>query len=274
MNAPEGADPGRTSQASKDDPSNEERSAIERTTRSKARATPATPTRSVSTWPSLAVVAIAAFIMLAGVLAAGLSGGSSTAGRASSNRSSSGAGSRGAISGTQVLAGISSLGEPPPDILGSLSFPRGSRAVRFVNQDHGAGLFNRSAEIIMTATPAETTAFIHNALEASHWSFLAEVRVANIAATAPGEALQLSRASSARVGLHTNQLSASGHALSYTSDASKSAGTEIIAKRPSQDGYYWEVGIVIAKKMLNTGPNGSVDHTEVLISLFELHSGM
>lgn len=180
-------------------------------------------TRAPSGRPALIVLGIAVFIVLTGVLASALISGQTPTTSLSSIT----------VDGSQVqltpatsaLHGIVSPSEPPGDIIGNLSVPAGSRVTHVINIDQGQGQFDRT--VAFTTTELAST-----------------------------ELVTLYRTLLPRLGWHVL------YAGPGSSRAGQ-AGTEVLAKLGSGDGFYWEVGMVAS-------PATSTGTTPFSVELFEL----
>jgi hypothetical protein len=118
---------------------------------------------------------------------------------------------------------IVSAGEPPADILGNLAVPTDSTFTRFVNADQGQTQFDR-------------TVYFHTGLSSE----------------------QL-------VDTYRSVFSKLGWKVIYAGSGAEraSSNTEVLAKKGSGDGFYWEAGVVIS-------PTTSAGTTPYSIELFEL----
>ncbi len=124
---------------------------------------------------------------------------------------------------TSSLHSIVGSGEPPADILGNLAVPAGSTVRSTVNSDQGQSQFDR------------TVSFTTGTLSSS-------------------EAIDT---------FHT-LLPKLGWQVIYLGAGTRSgSGTEVLAKRGSGDGFYWEVGVVVS-------PTTSAGVTPYSLELFQL----
>ncbi len=123
---------------------------------------------------------------------------------------------------TTALRSIVGAGEPPADILGNLAVPSGSPVTRTLNIDQNAGQFDRT--------------------------------VAFRTGLSSGQVVEVYRALLPRLGWHVN----------YVGSGSQrgSSDTEVLAKRGSGDGFYWEVGVVVS-------PTTTAGTTPLSLQLFE-----
>jgi hypothetical protein len=136
-------------------------------------------------------------------------------------------GTRVAVSpATDRLRTIEANGEPPADILGNLGVLTNSKVTGLVNSDQNAAQFDRT--VTLTST-------------------LAQVQVA--------EAYQ-------------RLVKAGGWNVIYHGPAPQGAAgtTEVLARRGSGDGFYWEIGVVVSP----TTPTGSTPYS---IEVFETPDG-
>jgi hypothetical protein len=124
---------------------------------------------------------------------------------------------------TTAMRSIVGSGEPPADILGNLAVLSGSPAVRTVNSDQGQAQFDR-------------TVFFTTGLSADQV-----------------------------VDAYRTLLPKLGWKVIYLGSGAQRGGqgTEVLAKRGSGDGFYWEVGAVVS-------PTTSTGSTPYSIELFEL----
>jgi len=124
---------------------------------------------------------------------------------------------------TSALHSIVGDGEPPADILGNLAVPTGSRLSGTIDADQGVSQFDRTV---------------------SFSSLLGASQV---------------------VGIYRTLLPRLGWQVLYSGSApQKGAGsTEVLAKRGSGDGYYWEVGVVVS-------PTTSAGVTPFSMELYEV----
>jgi hypothetical protein len=124
---------------------------------------------------------------------------------------------------TTAMKSIVNAGQPPADIIGTMAVPAGSLLVRTVDSDQGVGQFDRTV---------------------SFTSGLSSVQV---------------------VDAYRTLLPKLGWRVIYDGTGAQSGGrgTEVLAKRGSGDGFYWEVGAVVS-------PTTAVGSTPFSIELFEL----
>ncbi len=116
-----------------------------------------------------------------------------------------------------------SEGQPPADILGNLAVPSGSPVVRTVNSDQGAGQFDRTVYFTSGLSSDQVVDAYLTVLPELGWKVIYD-----------GSGAQRS-----------------------------GQGTEVLAKRGSGDGYYWEVGAVVS-------PTTSTGSTPFFLELYEL----
>ena len=239
---------------------------------------PYSPFRQPSRWPAIFVVAIAALIVLGGIVASALTAPPPANAPASNQKAPHGPQAATQESTAQLLRPISSLGQPPSDVLSALEFPAGTVVFAAANQDHGSGLYDHSAALCAPGKPASTANFLLAHLPRDAWTILAQVKLAHIGQSVPLAALL--HAADLR-SPHTTPTAFSSnrgrYAFAVLSSTSASPGTEIIAKHASEDGYYWEVGIVVADTSAPVRSVRSVRSascTELLLNLFELHVAM
>jgi hypothetical protein len=133
--------------------------------------------------------------------------------------------------GTQValtpastaLRSIVGEGQPPSDILGNLAVPTGSPVVRTVNADQGANQFDRTVYFTTRLSSSQVTEVYRTLLPKLGWKVI------------------------------------------YAGDGAQrnSQQTEVLAKRGSGDGFYWEVGAVVS-------PTTAAGVTPYSLEVFEL----
>jgi hypothetical protein len=124
---------------------------------------------------------------------------------------------------TTAMQSIVSAGQPPADILGNMAVPAGSRMVRTLNIDQSANQFDRTVYFTSELSSDEVVDAYRALLPRLGW----KVIYVGTGAERSGQ------------------------------------GTEVLAKRGSGDGYYWEVGTVVSP----TTPAGI---TPFSVELFEL----
>jgi hypothetical protein len=124
---------------------------------------------------------------------------------------------------TSALHSIVGAGEPPADILGNLALPAGSTLRNTLNSDQNSGQFDR------------TVSFTSGTL-------------------APPQLVDAFHTLLAKLGWQVIYVGAGAHGGS---------GTEVLAKRGSGDGFYWEVGVVVS-------PTTSAGITPYTVELFQL----
>jgi len=124
---------------------------------------------------------------------------------------------------TAAMRSIVGAGEPPEDIIGNMVVPAGSPVVRTLDADQGVTQFDR-------------TVFFTSGLSTD----------------------QL-------VDAYRTVLPQMGWKIIYRGDGAQRGGqaTEVLAKRGSGDGFYWEVGVVVS-------PTTSAGITPFSVELFEL----
>ena len=124
---------------------------------------------------------------------------------------------------TTAMKSVVSEGQPPADILGNLAVPSGSPVVRTVNSDQGAGQFDRTVYFTSGLSSDQVVDAYLTVLPELGWKVIYD-----------GSGAQRS-----------------------------GQGTEVLAKRGSGDGYYWEVGAVVS-------PTTSTGSTPFFLELYEL----
>ncbi len=177
--------------------------------------------------PALIVLGLAVFILLGGTLAAALT--STTPAPAAHVASVT------LSDGTQVtfspastrLRSIVASGQPPADILSSLGVATTSTVVGTVDGDQGTSQFDRTVNL--------------------HTGALAQSQIA--------EAYRL-------------MVKANGWDVIYQGNAPQgvAGSTEVLAKKGSSDGFYWEIGVVVS-------PTTATGSTSYSIEVFETPDG-
>lgn len=117
--------------------------------------------------------------------------------------------------------------EPPADILGSLAVPAGSTRGAFVDTDQNQTQYDRSVTFTSGLSSDQLVSFFQTLLPKLGWK---------VTASAP----------------------ATGAPAGATA-----GGTEVLATKGSDDGFYWEVGAVV-------DPGSSSGVTSFTVHLFEL----
>ncbi len=127
---------------------------------------------------------------------------------------------------TKALHSIVGSGEPPADIIGNLAVPAGSSVTGTVDSDQSGGTYDRT--VSMTRSTLDST--------------------------------QL-------VGAFRSIFHAYGWQVIYVGAGARGGpGTEVLAKRGSGDGYYWEAGVVVS-------PSTAAGVTPFSLELFQTSDG-
>jgi hypothetical protein len=124
---------------------------------------------------------------------------------------------------TTAMKSIVSAGQPPADILGNMAVPAGSRVVRTLNIDQNANQFDRTVYFTSELSSAEVVDTYRALLPRLGWQVI----------------------------------------YKGSGAAQNAQDTEVLGKRGSGDGYYWEVGTVVS-------PTTSAGITPFSVELFEL----
>ena len=124
---------------------------------------------------------------------------------------------------TTAMKSVVGGGEPPADILGNLEVPSRSPVVRTVNSDQGAGQFDRTVYFTSGLSSDQVVNTYLTLLPELGWKVIYD-----------GSGAQRS-----------------------------GQGAEVLAKRGSGDGFYWEVGAVVS-------PTTSTGSTPFFLELYEL----
>ena len=124
------------------------------------------------------------------------------------------------------LRAIVDNAEPPADIIGNLGIPRESAVLGVINSDQHTAQFDRTVRLSSQLAQPQLTEAYHRMLVAVGWK------------------------------------------VSYQGPAPQGVpgATEILAKRGSSDGFYWELGTVVSP----TTPTGSTPYS---VELFETGDG-
>ncbi len=179
--------------------------------------------RPSAKWPALIVLGIAVLIVIVGLVGSAIS----STGKAPTSTVHQVTLSDGTtMSLTPAATALHSLvadGQPPADIMGNLAVPTGSRVTGTVNSDQSAGQFDRTVDFATSVTGDEIVDAYKALLPKLGWQVL------------------------------------------YVGAGVRNAksGTEVLAKRGSSDGYYWEVGVVVS-------PATAAGTTPFSVEVFEL----
>jgi hypothetical protein len=129
---------------------------------------------SPSLRPALLVVGLAALIVVLGAVVA-LTTGTSGSGLSIGNGGSPVPGtSLRAVPARLLLSRITSGGEPPASIVGSLSLPAGAQYVGKTEADRGVDQFDRSVAFTLAARPSEVESFYRTELRLAKWQMEAD----------------------------------------------------------------------------------------------------
>jgi hypothetical protein len=124
---------------------------------------------------------------------------------------------------TTAMKSIVGQGQPPADILGNLAVPAGSTVVRTVNSDGGVAQFDRTVYFTSGLSKNELVDAFHAILPKLGWKIIY-----------------------------------TGNRAQLTANE-----TEVLAKQGSNDGFYWESGVVVS-------PTTSAGVTPYSVELYEL----
>jgi hypothetical protein len=124
---------------------------------------------------------------------------------------------------TTAMKSVVSAGQPPADILGNLAVPAGSSVVHTIDSDQGVSQFDRTVSFTSDLSSDEVVAAFQTFLPKLGWKAL----------------------------------------YSGGATGQEAGATEVLAKRGSGDGFYWEVGAVVS-------PTTSTGTTPYTVELFEL----
>jgi len=133
-------------------------------------------------------------------------------------------GSKVAMTGAAIpLQGLIGNGEPPGDIIGNLGLPKESTVYGTISGDQGAAQFDRTARLTSPLAAQQILDAFRTALPQTGWQV---IYVGGAPQGTPGS-------------------------------------KEVLAKRGSGDGFYWEVGVVVAP----TAADGTTSFTIELLQL-------
>ncbi|MBV8464201.1 MAG: hypothetical protein JO368_12965 [Acidimicrobiales bacterium] len=110
------------------------------------------------------------------------------------------------VPGATALANLSSLGQPPPDVLDAVVVPSGSTRTGTVDDDRAAGQYDRWDSFVASRPVDEIVDAYRLALPQLGWNVIY-----------------------AGTGVRHGR-----------------TGTEVLAKRGGSDGYDWEIGVVVS----------------------------
>jgi hypothetical protein len=122
-----------------------------------------------------------------------------------------------------AMKSVVSGGQPPSDIIGNLAVPSKSPVIRTINTDQGVAQFDRTVYFTSGLSSDQVVSAFSTLLPELGWKVIYE-----------GSGAQRS-----------------------------GRGTEVLAKRGSGDGFYWEVGAVVS-------PTTSTGSTPFFLELYEL----
>jgi hypothetical protein len=127
---------------------------------------------------------------------------------------------------TERMRAIEANGEPPADILGNLGVLTGSKVTGVINSDQDAAQFDRTVNLTSSLAQGQVAEAYRRILTASGWDVI------------------------------------------YQGGAPQGAAgtTEVLAKKGSGDGFYWETGVVVS-------PTMSAGATPYTIEVFETPDG-
>ncbi len=186
---------------------------------------PTLPVRPAMPGPALVVLGIAVVIVVVGLVGSAIV--TNTTGKASPtsiHRVTLPDGTSIALTaGATALHSMVTQGQPPADILDNLAVPSGSRATTTLNNAQAAGQFDTTVSFATSRAGSEVVDTYKVLLPKLGWQVIYD---------GPGL----------------------GH---------DNAGTEVLAKRGSADGYDWEVGVVVS-------PTTAAGTTPFSVEVFEL----
>ena len=127
-----------------------------------------------STKPAMVVVGVILVIFVLGVTLEALSGHQSRPTPVpTAIATATGAGLR-AVPARPLLAAITSVGEPPDDLLDAVAVPRGSAVVVGSTTDRGVELYDRSLRMTVAASQQAVIGFFRAQLPSQHWRRLSQ----------------------------------------------------------------------------------------------------
>jgi hypothetical protein len=171
--------------------------------------------------PALIVLGLAVFILIGGVVASALSSSSSNATYTLRQITLPDGTKVAMVPASVKFHSIVANGEPPADILGNLGAPKESVVTGILNSDQNAAQFDRTVDLTSRLSQDQVISVYSRMLRDDGWQVI-------YTGTAPQGSL---------------------------------GTTEVLAKRGSSDGFYWETGVVVSP----TTPAGITSYTvEVL----------
>lgn len=180
--------------------------------------------RPSARWPALIVLGIAVVIVVVGLVGSAISSGNAPAPPSKLHQVTLSDGTITAlVPASTALHSIVSADQPPADILGNLAVPTGSHVTDTINSDQSAGQYDRTVDFATSLTGDEIVDAYKALLGKLGWQLLY-----------------------VGAGIRNGK-----------------SGTEVLAKRGSSDGYYWEVGVVVS-------PATAAGTTPFSVEVFEL----
>lgn len=177
--------------------------------------------------PAMFVLLGAVVLFVGGAVGLALSGSTAPAPAPVTVRTAAGAPLRAAAAAALVKP-ITSSDQPPGDILSSLAVPSGTTAVAGSATDASEGTYDRSMRLRVPATQAKAISFFRLQLKSQGWT-----------------------------GLTSGPPSAALRATTGT--------IEVLGRHASEDGNYWEVGILVGPTVF---PPGGAQFTPVTLQLY------
>lgn len=144
-----------------------------------------------------------------------------------------------------ALKAIVSGGQPPADILSNLVLPKGSKVTNTVNADQNMTQYSRTAYFVSGSSElsgSEAAGFFRSMFKQLGWDTVYDAQATN-------------------------------PSLGGASMGQNVTGMEILAKRGSTDGYYWEAGAVIPDQGSGdaaVSSSGSSSTTPFILQIFEV----
>jgi hypothetical protein len=192
------------------------------------------PNRGPSTRPALIVLGLCFVLFIGAFLAqAAWSGstGSSSGPSPTLLRTATGA-PLPAVEAAGALAPITAGGNPPSDLLQALAVPAGTTVVAGSTRDNTVGTYDHTIGLELAASQQNVISFFHAQLPSQGWTLLSQ--------GPPAAAVQ-----------------------------APAGSIEVLAKRASVDGNYWEVGVVVSPTTFGTsGSAATTGTTRFTLRLF------
>jgi len=129
-----------------------------------------------------------------------------------------------------ALSKMVRLGQPPDDILEAVPLPPGAKVLSTQNVSRGIGLYSEKAQVVTSLTTQAILPFYNTQLKKNGWSLLSK----------------------------------------DTSVPNQPGMVATLAKHPSSDGYYWEIGVIAPKTSAGAVSGSSSAGSVFTLSLSEI----